>query len=175
MVIGTHPAYYLTAATRIAPDFDDYDYAAAYLNQRVKLTHCRTVDLTVPAYSEYVLEGTIRAEYFADEGPFGEYTGYETSRSTRNVFHVTVLAHRAEPIYLELGPGFSMEHLLLSQYTKELMLLDQARRAFQGVQALNLSKNGCHFHAYISIRDPKPGEDRQLAMFLLAWIATSNW
>ena len=157
VVIGVHPAYYLTAGTRIAPDFDDYDYAAAYLDEKVKLTRCRTVDLAVPAHAEYVLEGVIRAEEFGDEGPFGEYTGYGTSRSTRNIFHVTAIARREDPIYLELVPGFSMEHLLLSQYTREIILLDQARRSFPGVRKLNLPKNGCHFHAYVSIKDPQPG------------------
>ena len=166
VVIGVHPAYYLTAGTRIAPDFDDYDYAAAYLDEKVKLTRCRTVDLAVPAHAEYVLEGVIRAEEFGDEGPFGEYTGYGTSRSTRNIFHVTAIARREDPIYLELVPGFSMEHLLLSQYTREIILLDQARRSFPGVRKLNLPKNGCHFHAYVSIKDPQPGEARQLAMLL---------
>ena len=166
VVVGAHPAYYLTGATAVPHDFDDYAYAAAYLDQPVELTRCRTVDLMVPAWSEYVLEGKILKDTFADEGPFGEYTGYGTSRSTRNVFVLTALAHRADPIWLELTPGWSMEHLLLSQYTKEILLLHQLRQAMPNVRALNLPKNGCHFHAYVSIQDPLPGQAKQLAMLL---------
>ena len=34
------------------------------------------------------------------------------------------------------------------------------------VRALNLPKNGCHFHAYVSIDQPLPGQAKQLAMLL---------
>lgn len=166
VVVGAHPAFYLTGATSVPPAFDDYSYAAAYLDQPARLARCKTVDLLVPACSEYVLEGRILRDAFEDEGPFGEYTGYGTSRSTRNVFVVDGLAHRRDPVWLELVPGWSMEHLLLSQYTRELTLLHQLRQAMPNVRALNLPKNGCHFHAYVSIQDPLPGQARQLAMLL---------
>ena len=166
VVVGAHPAFYLTGATAVPHDFDDYAYAAAYLDQPVELARCKTVDLMVPAGAEYVLEGRILKDTFADEGPFGEYTGYGTSRSTRNVFALTALSHRPDPIWLELTPGWSMEHLLLSQYTKEILLLHQVRQVMPNVTALNLPKNGCHFHAYVSIQDPLPGQARQLGLLL---------
>lgn len=166
VVVGAHPAFYLTGATAVPHDFDDYAYAAAYLDQPVELARCKTVDLMVPAGAEYVLEGRILKDTFADEGPFGEYTGYGTSRSTRNVFALTALSHRPDPIWLELTPGWSMEHLLLSQYTREILLLHQVRQVMPNVTALNLPKNGCHFHAYVSIRDPLPGQARQLGLLL---------
>ena len=166
VVVGSHPAFYLTGATSVPHDFDDYAYAAAYLDQPVELARCKTVDLLVPAGAEYVLEGRILKDDFADEGPFGEYTGYSTSRSTRNVFQLTALSHRQDPIWLELTPGWSTEHLLLSQYTREILLLHQLRQAMPNVCALNLPKNGCHFHAYVSIKDPLPGQAKQLAMLL---------
>lgn len=167
VVVGAHPAFYLTGATAVPHDFDDYAYAAAYLDQPVELARCKTVDLMVPAGAEYVLEGRILKDTFADEGPFGEYTGYGTSRSTRNVFALTALSHRPDPIWLELTPGWSMEHLLLSQYTREILLLHQLRQVMPNVTALNLPKNGCHFHAYVSIQDPLPGQARQLGLLLL--------
>lgn len=166
VVVGAHPAFYLTGATAVPPEFDDYSYAGAYLDEPAKLARCQTVDLLVPAFSEYVLEGCILQNTFEDEGPFGEYTGYGTSRSTRNVFEVACVSHRRDPIWLELVPGWSMEHLLLSQYTREILLLHQIRQSMPNVGALNLPKNGCHFHAYVSIRDPLPGQARQLGMLL---------
>ncbi|MCI8477742.1 MAG: UbiD family decarboxylase [Oscillospiraceae bacterium] len=166
VVIGAHPVFYLTGATSVPAAFDDYSYAAAYLGEAVELARCRTVDLLVPAGAEYVLEGRILKDVFEDEGPFGEYTGYGTSRSTRNVFQVTALSHRQDPIWLELTPGWSMEHLLLSQYTREILLLHQIQTVMPNVKALNLPKNGCHFHAYVSIDHPLPGQARQLGMLL---------
>ena len=120
----------------------------------------------MPAFAEYVLEGKILANVNEPEGPFGEYTGYSTSRSTNNVFQVTAVTHRTAPIYQDLVPGFAWEHLLLSQFTKEIILLHKLQKEIPGVRALSMPKNGCHFHAYLSMRADARGQARQ-AMLLL--------
>lgn len=166
VVIGAHPAYYITGASKIPPVQDDYSWAAAYMDERAQVVRGRTVDIPVPAFAEYVLEGRILANASEDEGPFGEYTGYSTSRSTRNVFQVTAVSHRREPIYQDLVPGFAWEHLLLSQFTKEIILLHKLQREIPGVRALSMPKNGCHFHAYLSMDQQAQGQARQAAMLL---------
>lgn len=166
VVIGAHPAYYITGASKIPPAQDDYSWAAAYMDAHAQVTMGKTVDIPVPAFAEYVLEGKILADASEDEGPFGEYTGYSTSRSTRNVFQVTAVSHRREPIYQDLVPGFAWEHLLLSQFTKEIILLHKLQREIPGIKALNMPKNGCHFHAYLSMRPQAKGQARQAAMLL---------
>lgn len=166
VVIGTHPAYYLAGATKIPNSIDDYAWAAAYMNERAKVARCKTVDLEIPAYAEYVLEGVISREKHEDEGPFGEYTGYSTSRSTRNVFLVSCVTKRADAIYQDLVPGYAWEHLLLSQYTKEIILLDKLKKEIPEVKALSMPKNGCHFHAYVSMKPKAEGQARQVMMLL---------
>lgn len=166
VVIGAHPTYYITGASKIPPTQDDYSWAAAYMDEPAKVVRGRTVDIPVPAFAEYVLEGKILADASEDEGPFGEYTGYSTSRSTRNVFQVTAVSHRRDPIYQDLVPGFAWEHLLLSQFTKEIILLHKLQKEIPGIKALNMPKNGCHFHAYLSMKPQAKGQARQAAMLL---------
>lgn len=166
VVIGAHPAYYITGASKIPPTQDDYSWAAAYMDEPAQVVRGRTVDIPVPAFAEYVLEGRILAGVNEDEGPFGEYTGYSTSRSTRNVFQVTAITHRRGPIYQDLVPGFAWEHLLLSQFTKEIILLHKLQREIPGVKALNMPKCGCHFHAYLAMDQQLKGQARQAAMLL---------
>lgn len=166
VMIGNHPAYYVTGASKIPPAQDDYSWAAAYMGQRAKAAQGKTVDIPVPAFAEYILEGRILADSYEDEGPFGEYTGYSTSRSTRNVFEVTAITHRREPIWQDLVPGFAWEHLLLSQFTKEVILLHKLQKEIPGIKALNMPKNGCHFHAYLSMETQAKGQAKQ-AMLLL--------
>ena len=166
VVIGTHPAYYITGASKIPPSQDDYSWAAAYMDERAKVTKGVTVDIPVPAFAEYVLEGKILANVNEDEGPFGEYTGYSTSRSTRNVLEISAITHRKQPIYQDLVPGFAWEHLLLSQFTKEIILLHKLQKEIPGVKALSMPKNGCHFHAYLSMKPQAKGQARQAAMLL---------
>ena len=166
VVIGTHPAYYIAGASKIPPSQDDYSWAGAYMNETPVVTKAKTVDIFVPAYAEYVIEGRILANTHEDEGPFGEYTGYNTSRSTRNVLEVTCITQRNDAIYQDLVPGFAWEHLLLSQFTKEIILLNKLRQEIPGVKQLCMPKNGCHFHAYLSIKKELEGQAKQ-AMLLL--------
>lgn len=166
VVIGCHPAYYIAGASKIPAEFDDYSWAYAYMDDTPAVTCAKTVDLLVPAYAEYVLEGRIKANEREDEGPFGEYTGYSTSRSTRNVLELSCITRRRDAIYQDLVPGSAWEHLLLSQFTKEIILLDKLRKEIPEVRALCMPKNGCHFHAYLSMKPKAPGQARQAMMLL---------
>ncbi len=105
VVIGCHPAIYLAAGAKVAMDVDELDIAGSLLNKPVDLVRCKTIDCEVPADAEYVIEGEILADSLEDEGPFGEYTGYSTSRSTRNVFVVSAITHKFKPIWLDLTPA----------------------------------------------------------------------
>lgn len=165
-VIGCHPAYHITCASTIPAIWDDYSWAGAYMNQTPEVTRALTVDIPVPAHAEYVLEGKIKWDQFEDEGPFGEYTGYSTSRSTRNIFEVTAITHRHNAIYQDLVPGYAWEHLLLSQFTDEINLLAKLQKEIPEVTGLALPKNGCHFHAYISLKNPSKGLAKRAMMLL---------
>lgn len=45
------------------------------------------------------------------EGPFGQYTGYSTGRSSQNVFKLRAITHRTKPYFLDVCPGASRDHL----------------------------------------------------------------
>jgi UbiD family decarboxylase len=165
-VIGAHPAIYLAAAAKVAMEVDEFDIAGALLGKPVELIKCRTIDLEVPADAEYVLEGEILAGVEEDEGPFGEYTGYSTSRSTRNVFVVKAITRKARPIYLDIIPGYSMEHLLLGRSAKEAHTFHRLKEMVPNLKALNYPRSGTHFHAYISLRKSAEGQARHALMLL---------
>ncbi len=82
IVIGVHPAINLAAGAKVAMEVDEFDVAGALLGRPVDLVKCKTIDVEVPAEAEFVLEGEILADVHEDEGPYGEYTGYSTDRST---------------------------------------------------------------------------------------------
>ena len=95
IVIGVHPAINLAAGAKVAMEVDEFDVAGALLGRPVELVKCKTIDVEVPAEAEFVLEGEILANEHEDEGPYGEYTGYSTDRSTRNVFVVKAITSGA--------------------------------------------------------------------------------
>ncbi len=166
VVIGAHPAIYLAAAATVAMEIDEFEIAGALLGGPVELVKCKTIDVEVPAEAEYVLEGELLAGQHEDEGPYGEYTGYSTSRSTRNVFAVKAITRRAQPIFLDIIPGYSMEHLLLGRSAKEAHVFHRLQEMVPTVKTLTYPKSGTHFHAYLSLRKSAEGQARRALLLL---------
>jgi UbiD family decarboxylase len=115
VILGAHPSLSLVTAAKI---INEYHKSGALTGEPVKLVNCETVDLPIPADSEIVLEGKVMMEE-EDEGPFTEYTGYISGVSTRNLFKVTGILHRKDPIFIAVAPSNSAEHLLLSGLPKQ--------------------------------------------------------
>jgi UbiD family decarboxylase len=166
VVIGAHPAMYLAAAAKVAMEVDEYDIAGGLLGKPMELVKCRTIDVEVPAEAEIVLEGELLANVHEEEGPYGEYTGYSTSRSTKNVFVVKAITRRERPIYLDIIPGYSNEHLLLGRAAKEAHVFARLKEVVPNLKALNYPKSGTHFHAYISLNKSAEGQARHALMLL---------
>jgi 2,5-furandicarboxylate decarboxylase 1 len=167
IVIGVHPAINLAAGAKVAMEVDELDVAGALLGRPVELVKCKTIDVEVPAQAEFVLEGEILADVFEDEGPYGEYTGYSTDRSTRNVFVLNAITHRHKPIFHDIIPGYSAEHLLLGRSAKEAHVHMRLKEMVPNLKALNFPKSGTHFHAYMSMKKTAEGQARHALMLLL--------
>ncbi len=166
VVLGAHPAVHLAAAAKVAMEVDELDIAGGLLKEPVELVKCKTIDVEVPANAEIVLEGEILANTHEDEGPFGEYTGYSTFRSTRNVFVVKAITRRADPIFLDIIPGYSNEHLLLGRVAKEAHVFERLKEVLPTLKALNYPRSGTHFHAYFSFKKTAEGQARYALMLL---------
>lgn len=167
IVIGVHPVINLAAGAKVAMEVDEFDVAGALLGRPVDLVKCRTIDVEVPAEAEFVLEGEILADVLEDEGPYGEYTGYSTDRSTRNVFVLKAITHRNKPIFHDIIPGYSAEHLLLGRSAKEAHVHMRLKEMVPNLRALNFPKSGTHFHAYMSMKKTAKGHARHALMLLL--------
>jgi 2,5-furandicarboxylate decarboxylase 1 len=166
VVLGAHPAVHLAAGAKVAMEVDEFDIAGALIGQPVELVKCKTIDVEVPANAEIVLEGEILANTHEAEGPFGEYTGYSTFRSTKNLFVVKAITRRAKPIYLDIIPGYSTEHLLLGRVAKEAHVYHRLKEVLPTLKALNYPKSGTHFHAYMSFKKSVEGQARHALMLL---------
>src|SRR5580692_5029464 len=167
VVIGMHPAINIAAAAKVAMEVDELEIAGALLGRPIELVKCLTIDIEVPAHAEYVIEGEILANQHEDEGPYGEYTGYSTSRSTRNIFVVKAITRRAKPIFHDLIPGYSAEHLSLGRVAKEAHIFMRLKELVPTLIALNFPKSGTHFHAYMSFKKTAEGQARHALMALL--------
>ncbi len=166
VAIGVHPAISIAAATQLPINEDELELAGGLIGKALPVTPAETVDLIVPSQAEMVIEGYIEADAREDEGPFNEYTGYSTHRSTRHILRVTAITHRRDMIFQDVVPGSSSEHLNLSKTSRVPRVFDVVKRTFSNAAAINYPFSGTHFHCYLSLHDPLPGQARQ-AMLLL--------
>jgi len=169
MVIGAHPLFMLAASARVPFDVDERDVAGGLLGAPLEVIRTPKHGIRVPAHAEIVLEGVIDPTQRADEGPFGEFTGYSSNRSTNNLFKVETVMQRRNAMLVDVVGGNSAEHLNLARIPRESEMAEKLMERFPGVTALHYPNSGTHFHAYVALKQLRPGEARQVMLGLLGW------
>lgn len=167
IVIGAHPAVLIATAAKLGISEDEHDFAGALMGQPLEICKAKTVDVTVPAYAEIVIEGHILADADEKEGPFGEYTGYLTGTSTNNVFEVSAITMREKAIYTDVVPGNSAEHLILGRIVKEAWVHKRMKEALPFFVDFHFPTSGTHFHCYLRIEKQGEGYAKQAAELLM--------
>jgi 2,5-furandicarboxylate decarboxylase 1 len=123
-----------------------------------------TVPVESPIYAEIVLEGRILGTVREPEGPFAEFTGYASKRSTEHVIEISAIMHRSDALYHDIIPGISDEHTSLLAVPQEARLLRMLHTHYPNVTDVAYPKSGtCRLHAYIAVRRPAPGLARLVA------------
>ena len=120
--------------------------AASYARPRAVSAQIRrnvASPVDVPAWAEIVIEGRILPGVREPEGPFGEFPGYSTSRSTEHVFEVTAVTRRKDALFLDLVPGKAADHLVLCRIFREPHLVER----FAGIgQPVQVDQQDARFH-----------------------------
>lgn len=169
MVIGGHPLFMLAASSRVGYGVDEREIAGGLMGGPLQVIRTPVHGIEVPAWSDLVLEGTIDPDADADEGPFGEFSGYSSDRSTRNVITVDAVLRRDDPWLIDVEGGNTDDHLNLARIPRESEMVDKLRTRFPDVTAVAYPTSGTHFHAYVALRAGRPGQARQVMLGLLGW------
>ena len=168
VVVGAHPAVTFGALWKGPIGSDEYAVIGGLLGEPLKIARGMTVPVEVPAEAEIVLEGRLLARRREPEGPFAEFTGYASARSTEHVVEITAICHRKDAIYQDIVPGISDEHTSLLAVPSEARLLRSLRQHFPNTTAVAYPKSGCcRLHAYIAMRKPAPGQAKNAAAVAL--------
>ncbi len=169
MVIGAHPLFMLAASARVGFGVDEREIAGGLLGEPLEVVRTPTHGLRVPASAEVVLEGEIDPAADEDEGPFGEFSGYSSDRSTRNRIDVCTVMQRSGAVWLDVVGGNSHEHLNLGRVPREAEMIAKLKDRFGSVVAVHYPQSGTHFHCYVAVDQRRPGEARQALLGLLGW------
>jgi 2,5-furandicarboxylate decarboxylase 1 len=169
MVIGAHPLFMMAASARVAYGADERRIAGGLMGAPLEVVKTPKHGIGVPAAAEIVLEGTLDPEAKVDEGPFGEFTGYSSNRTTNTLFRVEAVMRRKDAMLVDVLGGNSPEHLNLSRVPRESEMAEKLMERFPSVTRLHYPNSGVHFHAYVALRARREGEARQVMLALLGW------
>ncbi|HYE93520.1 MAG TPA: UbiD family decarboxylase [Terriglobales bacterium] len=169
MVIGAHPLFMMAASARVAYGMDERRIAGGLMGEALEVVKTPKYGIRVPAAAEIVLEGTLDPEAKVDEGPFGEFTGYSSNRTTNTLFRVEAVLKRKDAMLVDVVGGNSPEHLNLSRVPRESEMAEKLMERFPSVTRLHYPNSGVHFHAYVALNARREGEARQAMLALLGW------
>ena len=169
MVLGGHPLFMLAASARVPMTVDERNVAGGLFGAPLEVVRSPMYGIRVPATSDFLFEGVIEPETRVEEGPFGEFTGYSSDRSTNSLFRVEAMSSRRDPLLLDIVGGNSAEHLNLGRIPRESEMAEKLKDRFPDVTALHYPNSGSHFHCYVKLRPRRVGQARQVMLGLLGW------
>ena len=105
LMIGTPPEIFLAACSSPPIEVSELDVAAKIANRPIGMYPCNTIDLSVPADVEIIIEGRILPDVRRPEGPFGEFLGFYVPVGDNHVFEVSDVNWRNDAIYHALLCG----------------------------------------------------------------------
>jgi UbiD family decarboxylase len=155
LCIGTPPSVLIAAATSIALGSNELDIANAL--EPLEVVRAKTVDVLIPAESEFVLEGTVYLDRRHPEGPFVDLTETYDIVRQEPIFVVHTITHRTDAIWHALLPG-GLEHKLLMGMPREPTVFREVSKVVRCLD-VNISPGGCSWlHAIVQI-DKKNEDD----------------
>src|SRR4051795_10948070 len=163
VALGLDPISAYSASAPLPKHIDELMFAGFLRGQAVDVVKGVSVDLDVPANAEIVLEGYVSRGDLAEEGPFGDHTGYYTPAEPFPVFHVTALTMRRGAIYPSIVVGKPpAEDAWLGKAT-ERIFLPAIRATVPEIVDYDLPVGGAfHNCVIVSIRKRYPGHARKV-------------
>ena len=165
VVLGADPATTLAAVTPVPDTLSEYQFAGLLKGSKVELVDCKTVPLKVPATSEIVLEGYVSLDEYADEGPYGDHTGYYNSVEQFPTFTITAITMRKDPIYLSTFTGRPPDEPSVLGEALNEVFIPLLQQQFPEIVDFWLPPEGCSYRiAVVSMKKAYAGHAKRVMM-----------
>jgi len=166
--LGLHPAVMLAGSLTAPFGVSEFDVVNNFLGGELKLTRCEHVDALAPSNAEIVLEGKLRLDKTALEGPFVDLSGTFDVRRQQPVVDLVGVMHREDYIYQALLPSGS-EHRLLMGLPKEPRIWDYVRGIVPNVRGVNMTVGGMGWlHCVVSFEKFREGDPKNVLMAIFS-------
>jgi 4-hydroxy-3-polyprenylbenzoate decarboxylase len=171
VVLGADPGTILAAVTPVPDTLSEYQFAGLLRGAKVDLVPCKTVPLMVPAEAEIVLEGHVLLDEQADEGPYGDHTGYYNSVERFPVFQVSAVTMRRDPIYLTTFTGRPPDEPSVLGEALNEVFIPLLRQQFPEIVDFWLPPEGCSYRiAVVSMKKAYPGHAKRVMLGVWSYL-----
>ena len=165
VALGADPATTLATVTPIPDTLSEYGFAGLLRGSKTEVAAALTCNLQVPATAEIILEGVIHPGDMADEGPFGDHTGYYNEVEKFPVFTVTTITHRKNPIYHSTYTGRPPDEPAILGVALNEVFVPIIQKQYPEIVDFYLPPEGCSYRvAIVSIRKQYPGHAKRVMM-----------
>lgn len=172
VIIGSDPLLFVVASSTAPWGVSEYDMLGALRRAPFEVVKSDMTGLLVPARAEIVLEGEVNPDRssYTQEGPFGEYTGYYSTKEgdeyLEPVFEVKRIFHRNNPIFwvTTTGQPVSDIHMISALQISASLWSDLRDMRIPGIQSVYAIPEACgRLWVVVSIKQRYPGHSTQVA------------
>lgn len=165
VAFGADPATILGAVTPVPDSLSEYAFAGLLRGSRTEVVKSLSNDLDVPASAEMVFEGYIDPQEFADEGPYGDHTGYYNEKETHHVFTITHITMRQQPIYHSTYTGRPPDEPAVLGVALNEVFVPILQKQFPEIEDFYLPPEGCSYRmAIVTLKKQYPGHAKRVMM-----------
>jgi len=157
--------------TPVPDTLSEYQFAGLLRGAKLDLVPAKTVPLMVPAHAEIVLEGHVLLDEYADEGPYGDHTGYYNSVEQFPVFQVTAITMRRDPIYLTTFTGRPPDEPSVLGEALNEVFIPLIQQQFPEIVDFWLPPEGCSYRiAVVSMKKAYAGHAKRVMMGVWSYL-----
>jgi 4-hydroxy-3-polyprenylbenzoate decarboxylase len=170
VALGADPATILGAVTPVPDTLSEYQFAGLLRGARTEIVKCITHGLSVPASAEIVLEGHLRPDAAdpsgyetAEEGPFGDHTGYYNEVERFPVFTIDRITMRRDPIYHSTYTGKPPDEPAVLGVALNEVFVPLLQKQFPEIADFYLPPEGCSYRiAVVALRKQYAGHAKRV-------------
>jgi len=171
VALGADPATILGAVTPVPDTLSEYQFAGLLRGARTEVTKCLGSDLQVPASAEIVLEGVIRPDDTAIEGPFGDHTGYYNEQERFPVLTIERITLRRDPIYHSTYTGKPPDEPAVLGVALNEVFVPILQKQFPEIVDFYLPPEGCSYRlAVVSMKKQYPGHAKRVMFGIWSYL-----
>ncbi|PMH38659.1 3-octaprenyl-4-hydroxybenzoate carboxy-lyase [Vibrio sp. 10N.286.49.B3] len=165
VAFGADPATILGAVTPVPDTLSEYAFAGLLRGTKTEVVKSLSNGLDVPASAEIVMEGYIDPNEFADEGPYGDHTGYYNEAEKHHVFTITHITMRQDPIYHSTYTGRPPDEPAVLGVALNEVFVPILQKQFPEIEDFYLPPEGCSYRmAVVSIKKQYSGHAKRIMM-----------